>query len=158
MTDLAARGLDVPLLNNVINFHFPSSPKLFVHRCGRAARQGRIGYAFSIIEPDELAYMYDVHTFLGKELSNVHCKSEYVDHGSSGDSTLHGYDLSTMDPSMIHSGVFPQDVLDEENDYLKTAFHENDQLKIMWNVCENGMMQYKRTRPEATRFLKYIII
>jgi ATP-dependent RNA helicase DDX54/DBP10 len=37
---LAARGLDVPLLNNVINFHFPQAPKLFVHRCGRAARQG----------------------------------------------------------------------------------------------------------------------
>lgn len=66
VTDIAARGIDIPLLNNVINFHFPSSAKLFVHRCGRAARQGRIGYAFSLVEPEELPYLCDVHTLLGK--------------------------------------------------------------------------------------------
>ena len=59
VTDLAARGLDVPLLNNVINYHFPPSSKLFVHRCGRAARQGRVGYAFSLVEPEELAFMFE---------------------------------------------------------------------------------------------------
>jgi ATP-dependent RNA helicase DDX54/DBP10 len=54
VTDIAARGLDIPSLDNVINYHFPGTPKLFLHRVGRVARAGRMGTAYSFISTDEI--------------------------------------------------------------------------------------------------------
>ncbi len=141
VTDLAARGIDVPLLNNVINFHFPPSPKLFVHRCGRAARQGRIGFAFSLVDPEEMAFMMDVQKFLGQE----------VDTGVSKDDQIRPYTFEEMTPTMIHTGLLPQDAIDEENDFVKRALEDDDMLATMYRISENGLQQYKRTRQEASR-------
>lgn len=60
VTDVAARGVDIPLLDNVINYDFPDRPKLFVHRVGRVARAGRDGVAWSLVDTRELPYMVDL--------------------------------------------------------------------------------------------------
>ena len=54
VTDVAARGIDIPILENVINYDFVGSSKIFVHRVGRTARAGRRGWAYSLIIPEEV--------------------------------------------------------------------------------------------------------
>ncbi|KAG5834710.1 hypothetical protein ANANG_G00264480 [Anguilla anguilla] len=68
VTDVAARGIDIPLLDNVINYNFPSKAKLFLHRVGRVARAGRSGTAYSLVCTDEVPFVYDLHLFLGRPL------------------------------------------------------------------------------------------
>ncbi|KAI5798939.1 ATP-dependent rRNA helicase spb4 [Geopyxis carbonaria] len=50
-TDLAARGLDVPEVDLVLQLDAPTDPKVFLHRCGRAGRAGRRGLAVVFLSP-----------------------------------------------------------------------------------------------------------
>ncbi|KAJ7611606.1 DEAD-domain-containing protein [Roridomyces roridus] len=56
-TDVAARGLDLPSVNAVIQFDPPSDPKAFSHRCGRTARAGRSGRAWVLLVGRETSYV-----------------------------------------------------------------------------------------------------
>ncbi|KAL2109945.1 hypothetical protein VUR80DRAFT_1811 [Thermomyces stellatus] len=50
-SDLVARGIDLPLLDHVVNYDLPPSVEAYVHRVGRTARAGREGCAWSLV-PD----------------------------------------------------------------------------------------------------------
>lgn len=50
-TDVAARGLDIPSVDLVVQIDPPSDPKTFIHRCGRAGRAGRRGLSIVLIHP-----------------------------------------------------------------------------------------------------------
>jgi ATP-dependent RNA helicase DDX55/SPB4 len=50
-TDVAARGLDIPAVDLVIQIDPPSDPKAFIHRCGRAGRAGRRGLSVVLLHP-----------------------------------------------------------------------------------------------------------
>ena len=50
-TDVAARGLDIPQVDLVVQIDPPSDPKVFIHRCGRAGRAGRRGLSVLFLQP-----------------------------------------------------------------------------------------------------------
>lgn len=56
-TDVAARGLDLPGVDWVVQYDAPQNPDAFVHRCGRTARLGRSGNALLFLHPHEDAYV-----------------------------------------------------------------------------------------------------
>ncbi|MFK7899541.1 MAG: DEAD/DEAH box helicase [Cyclobacteriaceae bacterium] len=64
-TDIAARGLDIPLLPHVINFELPNVPEDYVHRIGRTGRAGASGEAISLVSADEMDFVKGIENLLG---------------------------------------------------------------------------------------------
>lgn len=67
-TDIAARGLDIPLLPHVINYELPNVSEDYVHRIGRTGRAGASGEAISLVSLDEVGYLRDIQKLIGEKL------------------------------------------------------------------------------------------
>uniref|UniRef100_A0A665VZR8 RNA helicase n=1 Tax=Echeneis naucrates TaxID=173247 RepID=A0A665VZR8_ECHNA len=130
VTDVAARGIDIPLLDNVINYNFPPKAKLFLHRVGRVGRAGRSGTAYSMVCPDEMPFVYDLHLFLGRPVQ-----------------------FAASIIKMYSEGVFgrvPQSILDDEGSHLVTSHENSLDLQNLHRVSENAYKQYLKSRPNPS--------
>ena len=67
-TDIAARGLDVPHIENVINYDLPQLAEDFIHRMGRTGRAGAEGSALSFISPKDLSKWNEIQVMLDPSL------------------------------------------------------------------------------------------
>jgi ATP-dependent RNA helicase RhlE len=67
-TDIAARGLDIPLLPHVINFEIPNISEDYVHRIGRTGRAGAKGEAISLVSADETSYLRAIEKLVGERI------------------------------------------------------------------------------------------
>ena len=63
-TDIAARGIDVPNVELVINFDLPDKPETYLHRIGRTARAGKTGRAISFCLPSQGGNLRAIETFI----------------------------------------------------------------------------------------------
>ncbi|CUG86221.1 ATP-dependent DEAD/DEAH box RNA helicase, putative [Bodo saltans] len=134
VTDVAARGLDIPLLDNVINFSFPFTPKLFVHRVGRVARAGRSGTAYSLMTFDDMPYFIDLMEFLCRPVINKRDPN----------------DAFATPADDGYYGRLPEDSIQIELDYIRRLTAETIEIRQMMKVVENSHKKYSRTKKKAT--------
>ncbi len=70
-TDIAARGIDIDQLPQVVNFDLPNIPEDYVHRIGRTGRAGATGQAVSLVSADEFKQLFDIERLIKAKLSRV---------------------------------------------------------------------------------------
>ena len=77
-TDVAARGLDIPSVDVVINFDLPPDSKTYIHRVGRTARAGKSGHAINLVTQYDIEIWLRIETALGKKLPEYELVKEEV--------------------------------------------------------------------------------
>lgn len=143
VTDVAARGIDIPLLDNVINWDFPPKPKIFVHRVGRAARAGRTGTAYSFVTSEDMPYLLDLHLFLSKPIKAAPTEEEVL---QDMEGVFSKIDQAIAKGETIY-GRFPQKVIDLVSDRVRETIDASAELLSLQKACQNAFRLYSKTKP-----------
>jgi ATP-dependent RNA helicase RhlE len=70
-TEVAARGLDIKELPQVVNYELPNVPEDYVHRIGRTGRAGTAGEAISLVSSDESGLLRDIERVLHRSIPTL---------------------------------------------------------------------------------------
>ncbi|KAG6161836.1 ATP-dependent RNA helicase dbp10 [Claviceps purpurea] len=132
VTDVAARGIDIPILANVINYDFPSQPKIFVHRVGRTARAGQRGWSYSLVREGDAPYLLDLQLFLGRRLVL----------GQEGDEPSFASDVVV--------GALKRDLVEASVEWLNKLLLEELDINTLRTVAGKAEKLYLRTRNSAS--------
>ncbi|RDA86091.1 hypothetical protein CP532_1135 [Ophiocordyceps camponoti-leonardi (nom. inval.)] len=132
VTDVAARGVDIPVLANVINYDFPPQPKIFIHRVGRTARAGQRGWSYSLVRDIDAPYLLDLQLFLGKRLIIGQ----------------EGADASFSDDVVV--GAAKRDSVEPHVEWMNKALEESDDIDALRRVAGKAEKLYMKTRNSAS--------
>ncbi|KAJ6783431.1 hypothetical protein PWT90_01678 [Aphanocladium album] len=132
VTDVAARGIDIPVLANVINYDFPPQPKVFVHRVGRTARAGQRGWSYSLVRDTDAPYLLDLQLFLGKQLVI----------GQEKERPSYAEDVVV--------GSLERNALEEHVEWFNKVMHDNDDINGLQKVSVKAERLYLKTRNSAS--------
>ncbi|CAG9936996.1 unnamed protein product [Clonostachys rosea f. rosea IK726] len=131
VTDVAARGVDIPVLANVINYDFPTQPKIFVHRVGRTARAGRQGWSYSLVRDLDAPYLIDLQLFLGKRL------------------VVGREELSPSFTEDVVVGALKRDNVEVNVEWLNKILKDVEDINALRKVAGKAEKLYMKTRNSA---------
>jgi ATP-dependent RNA helicase DDX54/DBP10 len=133
VTDVAARGVDIPVLANVINYDFPPQPKIFVHRVGRTARADKEGWSYSIMQDSDAPYLIDLQLFLGRKLTLGRER---------GVSPSYKTDMVV--------GALQRSEIETQVEWLNKLLKQNEDVKLLRSVAAKAEKLYTKTRNSAS--------
>lgn len=159
-TDVAARGIDLPGLDCVVNYHFPCSGKVFVHRAGRSARAQRYGLCISLVEGDELPYCLDIMLHIGVAFHSCTLDdpglASFVERSNELNKSLMTMEClvgrhATESVMQGLTSLLPSTLLDMiQSDILKRHSLHGVEIQTTIKVAKNAMKQVKSMRPNAS--------
>lgn len=132
VTDVAARGIDIPILANVINFDFPPQPKVFVHRVGRTARAGKRGWSYSLVRDIDAPYLLDLQLFLGRKMVI----------GQEGSKPSFSDDVVV--------GALKRDSMEAHVEWMNKTLRECEDINALRTVAGKAEKLYMKTRHSAS--------
>lgn len=133
VTDVAARGVDIPILANVINYDFPPQPKIYVHRVGRTARAGRKGWSYSLVTTQDMPYMLDLQLFLSRKMVIGRESTDRPNYAE-----------------MVVVGGLVRDKLERSVEEVRKLLDDDIDISNLRDVAGKGEKQYLRTRNSAS--------
>ncbi|KAF8326673.1 uncharacterized protein EI90DRAFT_2930055 [Cantharellus anzutake] len=142
VTDVAARGIDIPVLENVVNYDFPHGSRVFVHRVGRTARAGRKGWGWNFVTHNDLPRLLDLQLFLGRPLMS---RNQLETSSSSLEIT------EAFFAENLILGTFDRVTLDDQMEAITTLDVANSSLPSLRAVMHRGHGMYERSLGKASQ-------
>lgn len=90
-TDIAARGLDIQGLPQVVNFELPQVAEDYVHRIGRTGRAGKKGRAYSLVSADECDLLFNIERLIKKTIPREYIENFIPSHDLPEKGSSKGY-------------------------------------------------------------------
>lgn len=141
VTDLVARGIDQPFVDNVINLDFPQQNKLFIHRCGRVARAGKHGTVFNLVGMTELPYFQQVENCLQRPIVNK-LQGHEIKCEETGE-------IESYDKRYCYYGKVDNDNLQTITGMMNAYLKEDEELETLRETSMKSMEKFIRTRGSA---------
>lgn len=126
-TDVAARGIDIPLVSHVFHFHLPREAAGYIHRSGRTARAGQTGLSLIFLSPNEGSRW------------NALKKNLQISSSSTGSDDIPILDVNYGLLTKLKSRVALAKELDEVTHRTKKEKRDQDWIKNMAEEAEIGL-------------------